>query len=83
MNTKLNKSDWILLALLYGATTILNGIDYYRSENKLIEYLIDLPLDSISSVVLILIFFYTLLFLSNLINTKKIHHILFWLAWLY
>ncbi|WP_299709978.1 histidine kinase [uncultured Tenacibaculum sp.] len=70
MNTKLNKSDWILLALLYGATTILNGIDYYRSENKLIEYLIDLPLDSVSSVVLILIFLYFII-PKYLINTKK------------
>ena len=70
MNTKLDKSDWILLALLYGATTILNGIDYYRSENKLIEYIIDLPLDTVSSIILILIFLYFII-PRYLINTKK------------
>ncbi|WP_299678782.1 sensor histidine kinase [uncultured Tenacibaculum sp.] len=70
MNTKLNKSDWILLALLYGATTILNGIDYYRSENKLIEYIIDLPLNTVSSIILILIFLYFII-PRYLINTKK------------
>lgn len=60
-NTKLNKSDWILLTLVYGVTMILNGIDYYRDDNKLIEYLIDLPLSTAISIGVILIFLHTLI----------------------
>lgn len=70
MNTKLNKSDWVLIALLYGATLILNAIDYYRSNNKLIEYVVDLPTSSLLSIVLILIFLYFLI-PKYLINRKK------------
>lgn len=56
MNIKLNKSDWIILSVILGATTILNGMDYYRIGNKLIEYVVDLPTSIIISISLILIF---------------------------
>ncbi|MFK8059886.1 MAG: sensor histidine kinase [Polaribacter sp.] len=56
MNTKLNKSDWIILAIIFGVSTILNSIDYYRDDNKLIEYLIDFPVGIFLSIILVLVF---------------------------
>jgi sensor histidine kinase YesM len=56
MNTKLNKSDWIILAIVFGTTIILGCFDYYRENNKLIEYIIDFPASTILSILVILIF---------------------------
>ena len=56
MNTKLNKSDWILLAIIYGITIILNGIDYYRTSHAFIEYIIDFPVYIIISLSVIILF---------------------------
>jgi len=56
MNTKLNKSDWILLAIIFGATIVLNSIDYYRDGNELIEYFVDFSTSIGLSIVMILIF---------------------------
>lgn len=80
MNTKLNKSDWIILAVVFGTTIILGCFDYYKEGNKLIEYLVDFPTSTFLSIVIILIFIqklvptflvdrknYFLFFLSSLI----------------
>ena len=56
MNTKLNKSDWIILAIVFGVTIILGCIDYYQEDNTLIEYAIDLPTSTIFSIIIILVF---------------------------
>lgn len=56
MNIKLNKSDWVILSIIYGVTILLNCVDYYRIGNKLIEYFIDLPSSTIISISIILIF---------------------------
>ena len=56
MNTKLNKSDWIILSIVFGLTILLNSIDYYREGNKLIEYLVDFPTSTLISISIILIF---------------------------
>lgn len=56
MNTKLDKSDWLILFVIFGATTILNSIDYYREGNKLIEYIVDFPTSTLISISIILIF---------------------------
>ncbi|WP_405611394.1 sensor histidine kinase [Polaribacter sp. Asnod1-A03] len=56
MNTKLNKSDWVILAIIYGVTILLGCIDYYKEGNKLIEYLIDFPTTAFLSTVIILVF---------------------------
>ena len=56
MNTKLNKSDWIILAIVFGTTIVLGCFDYYRENNKLIEYIIDFPSSTILSIIVILIF---------------------------
>ncbi|MEO9570669.1 MAG: histidine kinase [Polaribacter sp.] len=61
MNTKLNKSDWTLLAIIYGVTIFLNIIDYYREGNYLIEYIVDFPLYIIISLSLILFFLHILI----------------------
>ena len=56
MNTKLNKSDWIILAIVFGTTVILGCFDYYKEGNKLIEYIVDFPASTFLSIVVILIF---------------------------
>ncbi|QNM85230.1 histidine kinase [Polaribacter pectinis] len=56
MNTKLNKSDWIILAIIFGTNILLNSYDYYREGNQLIEYLIDFPTSTILSIFIILVF---------------------------
>lgn len=61
MNTKLNKSDWILLSIIFGVTVLLNGLDYYKKDSKLIEYLIDFPSAVAISIGMIFIFIYILI----------------------
>lgn len=56
MNTKLNTSDWILLSIIFGFTILLGCINYYRIDNKLIEYLIDIPTNALLSLLIILVF---------------------------
>ena len=56
MNTKLNKSDWIILAIVFGTTVILGCFDYYKEGNKLIEYIVDFPASTFLAIVVILIF---------------------------
>ncbi|KAB1157212.1 histidine kinase [Tenacibaculum aiptasiae] len=56
MNTKLDKSDWLILFVIFGATIILNCFDYYREGNKLIEYIVDFPTSTLISIAIILIF---------------------------
>ena len=56
MNTKLNKSDWIILGIIYGVTVLFNAFDYNRQDNKLIEYLVDFPTTVLLSIIIILIF---------------------------
>lgn len=56
MNTKLNKSDWIILSLVFGVTILLGCIDYYKEGNKWIEYVIDFPTSTFLSIAIILIF---------------------------
>ena len=56
MNTKLNKSDWVILSIVFGTTVLLGCFDYYREGNKLIEYIVDFPTSTILSVFIILIF---------------------------
>jgi len=70
MNTKLNKSDYIVIGIVYSVTIIFNCFDYYRSDNVLIEYLIDIPLAAILSFVIILIFMYWLI-PSYVVKEKK------------
>jgi sensor histidine kinase YesM len=56
MNTKLNKSDWIILKIVFGTTVLLGCIDYYQNGNKFIEYVVDFPTSTFLSITIILIF---------------------------
>jgi len=56
MSTKLNKSDWVILSIVFGTTIILGCFDYYREGNKLIEYIVDFPTSTILSICIILVF---------------------------
>ena len=61
MNSKLNKSDYIVLIIFYSVSTILNIIDYNNSDNALIEYIVDIPTTIITSFIVIIIFMYILI----------------------
>lgn len=56
MNTKLNKSDWILLLIIFGVTIAFSSYNYYLEDNALIEYLIDFPTEMGLSIVIIITF---------------------------
>ena len=43
MNTKLNKSDYILILVFAIVSAGLNIIEYNTNNEDLIEYLIDIP----------------------------------------
>ena len=61
MNTKLNKSDWLLVVIVYAISITINSFDYYREGNMLKEYLIDFSVSTIISLLLVLFFMYWLI----------------------
>lgn len=67
MDTRLNRSDWIVITIIYTITIIFNSIDYYKEGNELIEYLVDFPVSVITSICVFLLFMYWLIpnFLIN------------------
>lgn len=73
MNTKLNKSDYILLALYYGIAVTLNIIDYKSRGLKTIEFFVDIPTSLVVSFIIIMIFMYVLI-PKFLIEEKKYVH---------
>lgn len=70
MSTKLNKSDWIIIAIVLATTIIFGCIDYYREGNELIEYLIDFPVTSGLTIVII-IFFIQIIIPKFLVQKKN------------
>lgn len=58
MNTKLNKTDYIILSIFYAISATLNFFDYYDQNETLIEYLIDIPMFIITSFLGVLVFMY-------------------------
>lgn len=70
MNTKLNKSDWIIIAIVLATTIIFGCIDYHREGNALIEYLIDFPVASGLTIVII-IFFIQIIIPKFLVQKKN------------
>ncbi|MCI2228662.1 histidine kinase [Polaribacter sp. MSW13] len=77
MNAKLNKSDWVILSIVFGTTILLGCIDYYQEDNNLIEYLIDFPTATLLSIIIILVFI-QIIVPKFLIQKKK--YILFFLS---
>lgn len=61
MDTKLNRSDYLILIVSYTVIVILNCIEYYTQGENLIEYLIDIPVSVITSLSAILLFIYWLI----------------------
>lgn len=56
MNTKLNKTDWILIGTFYLISTVVNCIQYYIQDNDLIEYLVDIPAAIVLSLAIVLMY---------------------------
>lgn len=77
MNTKLNKSDYIILTIFYVISSLINILDYYNKESNLIEYLVDIPTFIITSYIGVLAFIYYII-PKYLINQKKYIHFAFW-----
>ncbi len=61
MDTRLNRSDYIILAMIYLATILLNSYDYYKTGNKPIEYVADFSAVVLTSFACILVFMYWLI----------------------
>ena len=74
MNTKLNKSDYVILAVFYVISAAINILDYYQDQEDLIEYLIDIPMFMVTSFLGVLIFMY---FIIPSFLVKKKNYLLF------
>ncbi|WP_046755527.1 sensor histidine kinase [Kordia jejudonensis] len=77
MNTKLNRSDYMLFVIYYGVSVLMTIYEYAKNDHYLLEYLLDIPAFIILDVGMILIFLYWLL-PSYIINEKKYFHFAFW-----
>ncbi|WP_298510880.1 sensor histidine kinase [uncultured Kordia sp.] len=77
MDTKLNRSDFMLFVIFYGVSVLMAVYEYIQNDNALIEYFLDIPTFIILDVGMILIFMYWLL-PDYIINKKKYVHFTFW-----
>ncbi len=60
MNTKLNKSDFIILGIYFIVSYTLQGINYYERGALLREYLLDFPSDLVAICAIIYLFVFWL-----------------------
>ncbi|WP_439127878.1 sensor histidine kinase [Polaribacter sp.] len=74
MNTKFDKSDYIILAVFYLISATINIFDYLDQDATLLEYLIDIPMYVITSFTGVLIFMY---FIIPKFLIQKKNYILF------
>lgn len=74
MNTKLNKSDYIIFGIFYLISATLNIFDYVDQNATLKEYLIDIPMFIITSFLGVLVFIY---FIIPKFLIQKKNYILF------
>lgn len=77
MNTKLNKSDYILLFIYFAISVGMNAYGYYTRNAFTLEYLIDFPLE-IGIIFLLMYLFMTWLIPSYFIKEKKYFLFAFW-----
>lgn len=56
MKTKLDKSDWTVVVIIYVINIIINSIDYYKEGNLLKEYFVDFSAGIITSLSAVLLF---------------------------
>tara|TARA_R110000744_G_scaffold39146_5_gene89150 strand:- start:781 stop:1788 length:1008 start_codon:yes stop_codon:yes gene_type:complete len=78
MNTKLTKSDFILLGIIIGVTSLFNVWQYYVYGNDLLEYIVDIPTYIIMACIAIGLFMYWLL--PNFLLKKTNYFLLISLA---
>ncbi|MEP2280273.1 histidine kinase [Maribacter sp.] len=78
MNTKLNKSDFILLGIIIGVTSLFNVWQYYVYGNDLLEYIVDIPTYILMAIIAIGLFMYWLL--PNFLLKKTNYFLLIILA---
>ena len=83
MNTKLNKTDYLLLGIFYGVTILLQVRDYIKNDNDLIEYLVDIPATIIVSICLIFIFGFWLIPKYIVKNKKYFQFVVYGLFFLF
>ncbi|WP_299118378.1 histidine kinase [uncultured Tenacibaculum sp.] len=76
MDTKLNKSDWTLIIILYSVTIVINSIDYYKDGNMLKEYIVDFSVSIVMSLSAVLFFMYWLI-PNYLVHKQKYIHFVF------
>jgi sensor histidine kinase YesM len=76
MNSKLNKTDYIVLVIFYSVSILLNIIDYQSRNLMLIEYLIDIPATVITSIIVIILFI-SFLIPKFLLQKKYLKFIIF------
>ena len=76
MNTKFNKSDYILLTVYFVIATAMNAYAYYLEDSNIIEYFVDFPSQIISALLLIYLFMYWLI-PTYIVNQKKYVHFIF------
>lgn len=74
MNTKLNKSDYIIFGIFYLISATLNVFDYVDQDATLKEYLIDIPMFIITSFLGVVVFIY---FIIPKFLIQKKNYILF------
>ena len=61
MNLKFNRSDFILLSVIYLINIFVKVYDYTIAKNSLLEFLVNIPFSIITSFMLIYIFVFTLI----------------------
>lgn len=76
MNTKLDKSDWTIIFILYLVTVIINSIDYYQDGNMLKEYIVDFSVSIILSLGTVLLMMYWLI-PKYLVHKQQYFHFIF------
>ncbi|CAM1342568.1 sensor histidine kinase [Tenacibaculum amylolyticum] len=56
MNTRINKSDIYLIVIYFIVDFSIQGRSYYKNNSRLIEYLLDFPMEFITTCAIIFIF---------------------------
>lgn len=77
MDTKLNKSDYMLFVIYYGVSVFMTAYEYYQTHHDFIEYALDIPAFVILDIAMIYIFLYWLI-PKFIINSRQYLYFTFW-----
>lgn len=77
MNTKLNKSDYLLLAFYFLISFLMQSYNYVMREALLREYFIDFPMQIIGTLFLIFVFIFWLIPEYFVKKKKYVHFVIF------